>query len=702
LTRGGSGRDFAPDPCGKGFPILERNPRIARGGVRFRLLAGALVLVLLFTGRAAAELAPGDLKSARDVLAAVEKKDYAKAKALADELKDPLQKKALQWHLGQMKEIPYGFAELSAIWRATRGWPYGVRIAERVEDVIGNPDPDDAVIAWFEQSPPRTLKGWTAYILSLTRAGKASEAAEAAQRAWATHAMSIADEATFLRRFSQHIRPDDDRLRILMLLRQRKTQQAQALWSRAILPAEDKAAVALRIVMQRRGAAPAEIEALVAKLPAAIRDAVDFRFDQLSWNRRAERWEPAAKLLENPPNEEDDSRRWRNEANRVIRELVDDGKADLAYRAAAGFADATGETWATMEFLAGWIAFRKLNKPAEALAHFQRLFEKSAGSITRARGAYWAARAAAALNDKVGEQRWLVQAAGYPQVFYGQLAIAALGRERLHLPADQYADDTARKALADEDQARAALLFTALDEPEAAHVLMVDLAMDAADAVRWAAVADFAANTAKRREAAVRAARRASVRNVALFELGFPTIALPPESKVEAAFALAIVRQESEFNLAAVSRAGARGLMQLMPATARQTAQQLKLKYDLAKLTTDEAYNLRLGTEFLHRMTERYGGLYALAAAAYNGGPGNLNKWLTKYGDPRNGKVDLIDFIESIPFEETRAYVMRVMENLTIYRHRAGLRSLAREPGALWRRLEGDALKLEAEPPPEP
>jgi soluble lytic murein transglycosylase len=142
--------------------------------------------------------------------------------------------------------------------------------------------------------------------------------------------------------------------------------------------------------------------------------------------------------------------------------------------------------------------------------------------------------------------------------------------------------------------------------------------------------------------------------------------------------------------------------MQLMPATARQTAQQLKLRYDLGKLTSDESYNLRLGTEFLHRMTERYGGLYALAAAAYNGGPGNLNKWLAKYGDPRNGKVDLLDFIESIPFEETRAYVMRVMENLTIYRHRAGLKSLAREPGALWRPPQGDALKIEAEPPPEP
>jgi soluble lytic murein transglycosylase len=142
--------------------------------------------------------------------------------------------------------------------------------------------------------------------------------------------------------------------------------------------------------------------------------------------------------------------------------------------------------------------------------------------------------------------------------------------------------------------------------------------------------------------------------------------------------------------------------MQLMPATARQQAQRLKLRFDLAKLTEDEAYNLRLGTFFLGNLVARYGGLYPLAAAAYNAGPGNLNKWLARYGDPRNGTVDLLDWMESIPFEETRNYVQRVLENLAIYRHRAGLKSLAVQPGALWRPPEGDALKPAPESPPEP
>ncbi len=668
---------------------------------RIQRAFAAAVLVLATASGAAAQTAPDDLAPAKAVLAALEKKDYAKARALADALADPLHKKALRWHLAQMKEVPYAFAELAETYRSVKDWPGALRIADRAGEAIGNGDAAEDVLAWYNDAPPRGVDGWSTYIATLARAGKEDEARAAAKRAWATLLMPAQDEIAFHRRFGRYIAPEDDRLRIFTLLRARRTAQAQALWERATLPAEDKAAVALRIAMQSRAAAPHEIEPVIAKLPEAIRDEPDLRFDQLSWNQRGDRYEAAARLLEKPQLEDGDSRRWRLLGSRVARELVDAGKHEAAYRAAAGLAAAAaGETWATMEFLAGWIALRKLDKPADALAHFMRLYEKSGAAITRGRGAYWAARAAA--GDKEAAQRWLVRAAGYPHVFYGQLAIAALGRERLALPADVFVPEAARKALAEEDRARSSALFAALGEDEAAYMLLTDLAMDADTPERWAAVADFAANGAKRREVAVRAARRAAVKSVPLFALGFPTLDLPAESRVEPHFALAIIRQESEFHIAARSSAGARGLMQLMPATAREQARRLKIRYDLAKLTTDESYNLRLGTDFLGGLVARYGGLYPLAAAAYNGGPGNLNKWLARYGDPRQGHVDLIDWIESIPFEETRNYVQRVLENLAIYRHRAGLKSLAAQPGALWRPHDADALKPAPEAPPQP
>jgi soluble lytic murein transglycosylase len=668
-----------------------------------RFSTRSLVVAALAAGAApaSADTLQADLATARLALAALSKYDYVKARALAAVIRDPHHNLALRWRLAQLKDAGFSFAELTELQRAVKDWPGAARIAERAEEAIDGTTADAAVIAWFKESPPRGAKGWTAYISALARSGREDEAREAARRAWTGLLMPAAEESAFRDSFGTHLRPEDDRARLLLLLRAKRTTQAEALWSRAVLPAEEKAATALRLVMQGSKSAPAEVEAQIARLPPAIRAEADFRFDEINWHRRAERYEAAAKVLAKMRIEEDEQRRWRNEANLVVRELVAGDKAKPAYAAAAVFAPQSGESWAAMEFLAGWIALRKLKQPAQALPHFQRLFEKSGASISKARGAYWAGRAAAARGDKKAAQRWYTAAVAYPHAFYGQLAAAELGHDRLELPADVPVDEAARKALAEEPRVRAAEFLVKLEEWEAVHALLLDLAMEAQDALRWAALADLAANGIGRREIAVRAARRAAIKNVPLFGLGFPTLALPPDVKVEPALVFAIVRQESEFHKDAVSSAGARGLMQLMPAAARETAQRLKLTYDAAKLNADEAYNLRIGGDFLNRLVERFGGSYVLAAAAYNGGPGNLNKWLKRYGEPREG-ADLIDWIETIPFDETRNYVQRVLENLTMYRNRMGQRSLARTAGTLWRPPVGDALKPKAQPSRQP
>lgn len=667
-----------------------------------RLIAAAA----LFLGAASADAQqppPDPLKPARDVLEQIAKKDFRKAKQAADAVQDPFVKKAMLWFLLPAKDAPASFAELAPLVISLKGWPGLGRLIERTEQSIGANEDAAAVIAYFKQVPPAGTAGWMNYAGALMRAGDEAGAAQVARQAWAAAAMNPAEEGVFLRRFGRLLTPEDDRARLGMLLRTRRTEAAQALLGRAILPAEEKVAAVLRIVMQAGTSLPADVEPQLAKLPESIRGDDDLRLDELRWHLRADRHEAAGRILEKPPAAFDDPRPWYRDGNRGVRALLDAGKVDEAYRAAAGFAHTTGELMATMEFLAGWIALRKQNKPVVALAHFERLYAGTAAAISRARGAYWAARAAAAKGDAATAELWYIRAAGYPHVFYGQLAVAALGRASLTLPADIAADPVMLKALADEELGRAAALFAALGEGDAAHQFLLRLSMDATEPERWAAIAHFAASAGiDRRAVAVRAARRASLRSIPLYAFGYPLIDLPLDSPVEAALALSIIRQESEFHLAAVSSSGARGLMQLMPATAREVAQQLKLPYDLAKLTSDETYNMRLGTRFLGRLVERYGGSYPMAAAAYNAGPGNLNKWLARYGDPRKDGIDLVDWIESIPFDETRNYVHRVMENLAVYRHRAGLRSLAAEPGALWRPPDGDALKLPASPPPLP
>jgi soluble lytic murein transglycosylase len=340
---------------------------------------------------------------------------------------------------------------------------------------------------------------------------------------------------------------------------------------------------------------------------------------------------------------------------------------------------------------ADWQAVRDAIDPMSALARQEPTWS------------YWYGRALGAQGNAVGANAYFTRISGQPN-FYGLLAAEELGfipapPEPFHVAtADEVAAAARNPGLA-----RALELYRLGLRTEGTREWFFTIrAMDdsqllaAAELARRNDIHDRVINTAD---------RTALKHNFRFRYLAPYRDVFREQARVfdiEEAWVLGLVRQESRFIVNAKSSAGAQGLMQLMPATAREQARRLKLRYDLAKLTADESYNLRLGTDFLGNLVTRYGGLYPLAAAAYNAGPGNLNKWLARYGDPRNGKVDLIDWMESIPFEETRNYVQRVLENLAIYRHRAGLKSLAAQPGALWRPPEGDALKPAPETPPEP
>jgi soluble lytic murein transglycosylase len=665
-------------------------------------LALALLGLLAVAGSARAQIEGYGI--AREIAKAVEKKEYGRARRMLDEVREPLQKKALAWQVYQFKESGARFHEIVGLLRTIERWPNFGRIAERAEDAIAASDNPREIVSWFAASPPRTGSGWMAYVAALSKRGDEAGAEKAVVQAWRSVLLSAEDERAILKQYHGSVKPEDDRVRLAFLLRARREADVQRLLARSALPSDEREAAAIRLLMQaRNAAAPDEIEARLAKLPADLRQSADLLFDEIMWHRRAERFEAAGRILAAAPPDLLHSARWWTEGSRVVRELLAAGKPEDAYRVAAGHTQSAGEGLATMEFLAGWIALRRLEKPAAALAHFRRIHGWTSAALSRSRAAYWAGRAAAATGDAAGAERWFVHGAAHPHTFYGQLSIVALGRSSIALPADIAASEVARKRFAETELPRAAAFFLAIGSVDAARVVLMHLAMEAETAADYALIADFAASGGiERREIAVRAARRGARFDVPLFAFGFPKLELPSESRVEPAFILALARQESEFYLGAVSATGARGLMQIMPATAQQVARQLKLPYELDRLTTDAAYNLRLGSHFLERMVERYDGSYAIAAAAYNAGPGRVGQWLAKYGDPRKDNVDLIDWIETIPFEETRNYVQRVLENLAIYRQRSGLRALGAPPASLWRPVPAEALKVAEVPPPLP
>lgn len=359
------------------------------------------------------------------------------------------------------------------------------------------------------------------------------------------------------------------------------------------------------------------------------------------------------------------------EARRALRE----GDAPGAYALAAGHGiPQSGEPRQEAEFLAGFLALRRLNDPGLAAAHFARVGEGSRSVITRARAAYWQGRAAEAAGGAAEARARWAEAAALPVAFYGQLASLALGEPparlagRIRAVPQPAADPERARRFAGRELTRAAAVLAELGEVRRARAFLLrleELAPDGTDRL-------FAARLGRamgRPDYGVWVARRAGASGTVLLAEGWPTPYPVPVASPEPALIHAIARQESNFDPEAVSSSNARGLMQLLPGTAQQVARRLGLAHANPMLTQDPAHNIRLGAGYLDEMLERFGGAVPLAAAAYNAGPRRVDEWLAAHGDPRaEGGPSMLDWMEAIPFAETRNYVQRVVENVAVYR----------------------------------
>ena len=506
--------------------------------------------------------------------------------------------------------------------------------------------------------------------------------------AWMTARLSHADQRAFLAAFRSMLRPAEHAARLRTILARRRGRRlARRLLPLVPLREADRTVFRLRLRLQRRRTGAVGVEdltAALARLTDAQRRREGFLLDEIRWLRRQERVEDAAARLAHAPDAPRYLRRWLVARTALAYALLREGKPAAAYAAVAGHRQPGGYGRARVEFVAGWIALRWLKKPGVALGHFRTLHDMSRFSISRSRGAYWAARAAAAAGKPKQYTAWMRKAAAHSLTFYGQLAATGLRLRRLVIPAHRPVAAADRAALAKEELAAVAQLFARLDERTAARAFLWRILRDAKVAPRLAAVADFAHKTGHR-AVGVRAARRALIRHYPAVRTGYPRMRDARHPKVERALIHAIIRQESEFDPKAVSPANARGLMQLIPPTARQMARKLRLRYSFARLTEDPRYNIRLGSAYLDHLLTRFDGDLVLTVAAYNAGPNRVRRWIASNGDPRDRSVDPIDWIELIPIGETRNYVQRVLENLAVYRALSGRNALSRDLRRLWR-----------------
>ncbi|MEQ9333522.1 lytic transglycosylase domain-containing protein [Thalassobaculum sp.] len=585
----------------------------------------------------------------------------------------------LLWLDLQDASRPADFATLAGFLTEHPGWPGEYAIELRAEQVMPAGLPGSTKVFWFRTHRPRTAAGRLAYLDALDSVGAGDALVQEVRRVWRELDLGNKAFKEFLDRYGRHLRPIDHQDRLDEMLWRGESQAVER-----TLPLVSggwrKLADARLRLREGRGGVDQAIEAV----PAELRNDPGLLYERIRWRRQRGLVTEARELLfEAPPKPEFEALWWRERAWH-IREALDRGSYQDGYLLAASHVQRGGIAFAEAEWLAGWIALRFLDQPADALRHFRQLYENVSTPISLGRAAYWAGRAADALGDSADARAWYGRGAEQATTFYGQLAAARLGATEIALAAADPLSEEKRQAFLARDLVRATASLIRVDRRKLAERFLRTLAYRAADEDESVAIARLAAEHGFT-STAVYAARRAARSGAALIDLGYPLLDPLPDMTPEPALVHAIIRQESGFDRDAISRAGARGLMQLMPGTAKDTARSVGVDYDLGALIADPSYNVRLGRTYLNAMIERFDGQYVLAIAAYNAGPHRVNQWIGRYGHPSSPDVDVIDWIEKIPFSETRNYVQRVLEGLHVYRGRLPQQASLMLAATTWR-----------------
>jgi soluble lytic murein transglycosylase len=640
----------------------------ARGLARRLVLVALLLLAWVLPARALSE---SDRQIYRAAFEDARAGHWALAGERVNKAHDPLLAKVLWWMNLTRPSSGASFADFTAFITAHPDWPGQRTLRQNAEEAMTGVS-DATLATWFQRFPPVTAAGKFKEADILMSEGHEQQALALIRQTWINGEFTAFEEKTVLQRYHHVLRPADHVARLDRLLWNGQVEAAKRMLWRV-----DPGHRALAEARLALAAAEPGVERLVARVPADLQRDPGLLFERMRWRTRKEHFDDAIAILEHPPQDLVRPTAWARERQVLARHALAVGDISLAYRIAAHNGLDDGEAFADLEFFAGWVALRFLREPDVAYNHFVKLYDRVKLPVSLARGAYWAGRAAAAMGFRELAAAWYGTAAVQVTTYYGQLAAAALGEPEI---AQNIAEPKPKPAD-----------IAAFDRNELVRV-MRDLAeIGAKDAIGPFArcVSEHATTPAQhvllahlvialdRPDLAIAVAKKASYAGVILLNEGYPVRRLPPGGGVEQPLVLAMTRQESAFDRQAVSSAGARGMMQLMPATANHIARDLHMPFSEHRLLTDARYNIIIGRHYLDGLLGDFSGSYVLAIAAYNAGPSRVRQWIHDYGDPRARKTNVIDWVEEIPLGETRNYVQRVLENLQIYRLRLGNYGLA-------------------------
>jgi soluble lytic murein transglycosylase len=620
----------------------------------------------------------------REAIATGANGKLAEAKALRDRIKDGATKKLVDWFVFR---AGYGTAtEIKAFLEANPAWPDRNLLTQRAEEALFNSPSASAreIKAFFAGAEPKTGVGQAA-LAAAWLADKDNDRAKAiAIKAWTEYDIPASLEPAFLKRIGSLLSEADHKRRLNRLLlndpRWTNERNERAAIIRRMLPLlsepEKKAAEARLAVFLRAK----NSQALIAKLPTTTAPDWGLAVQKAQALRRQSKEEEAWKILLSEPEAPGTTKPdgWWEERRANAYAALRLGKPKMAYELIRETGPLSVNAAKDAAFLAGWLNLRYLDEPKQALAHFQTLAGLADGPLIRARASYWLGRTFEVLGDKGKALEAYRAGAVYFDTFHGQLARLKVdpsaSRLSLALPAAPSAEEIARFNSSDAVRAIVVARKAGLDSalPRAFLRHLPGYLKSEAEVAMLAHLADALGDT----QMSVRVGKAAVARGMNLAYYAYPVRALPQYTPLrkppEPAVILGIARQESEFNTLTLSGAGARGILQVMPVTAHHVCRDYKIKCDIPRLMKDPVYNTMMGSAYISDRMDEFSGSYVLTLAGYNAGPGRAREWIKEFGDPRDQKVDPIDWIHRIPFEETREYVQKVLSNIQIYRARLG------------------------------
>lgn len=602
-------------------------------------------------------------------------------------VRQPALRNLINWRWFWTKDGDASPEDILAFVRKYPDWPDLDTLKIRAEEALIKDvyRPRKEVLAFFREHPPITAEGKLYLAEEMLSAGEVKpEAVKKLKEAWVDIDVDRSRLKALEEKYSQFLTKEVWIDRIERLLWDNKVTAAG--WSFKHAPLSYQRLFEARSALQRSAR---HVDRAVDAVPKELQRNPGLLYDRIRWRERKGREDSALELLLTVKGNASKNPKWWSMRKRLSRTLLEEKRYKDAYKLVTAYAGTPGSIeFAENQWLAGWLATRFLHKPREGYEHFFQMHKNVSTPISLARSAYWAACAAEANGNPKIAKKWYEIAAKHVASFYGQLALTKLkGKPSLEVPVMPEPTVADKKAYEQSSLVRTAHALMVMGEERLARDFILQAIRTAKTPGMKVLIADIGQKSDDQ-SISVYAAREAMSDGVLLVRQGYPTLPHDYNMAVDRALVHAIALQESRFDTDIGSHAGAKGLMQLLPSTARRIAHKLRLHWHRSRLVTDPAYNVRIGSAYIHNLLMRYDDELVLAIAAYNAGPGNVKKWIKAYGDPRKFKdLDkVVDWIELIPFSETRNYVQRVIENMQLYHRLFGQKRLS---------IKQDLLRME-------